>query len=87
MQEKLATLMLVRIYSLIRKKDIKDVTMDEALSYFYDGIISNEDMLRKIPKIYRTFLDSAPYNPWYKKLYNKIINIFKKKEEEKQLEN
>lgn len=87
-QEKLTALMLLRIYSLICKKDIKDVSMDEALSYFYDGIISNDEMLKKIPKIYRTFLDSSAYNPWYKKLYNRIKGIFKPKEiEEQQLPN
>jgi len=80
MQEKLSALIVVRLYSLIRNKNIENVPMDEALSYFYDGIVSNDDMLNKLPKGYRDFLNSSAYNPWYKKLYNKIKKIFKKKE-------
>lgn len=79
-QEKLATLVVLRMYALCRNKEMEDIDLHEALQYFYSGLISNPDMMKKIPRIYRTFLDSSDYNPWYKKIYYKIKSWFEKKE-------
>lgn len=82
MQEKLSTLVVIRFYSMMRNVPMESVRLDEALCFFYKGVMEEEEMLLKMPRSYRTHF-TTNFVPLYKKAWWKIkvvldkLNYFK----------